>query len=400
MPPFGARHEALRAEIRAFVEREFRPHADEWEAARWFPNSVFGALAERGWLGLKYGPDADWVADAVFAEELARCGSGGLSAGIGAHTSIATPPIAKFGTPAQCERWLAPAIRGEKIAALAITEPDAGSDVAGARTRARRVDGGWLVNGAKTYITNGVRADFYVTAVRTRDEPGHGSMSFLVIEKGEGVTASKLEKLGWHASDTGEIAFADVFVPDEHLLGEEGRGFYLIMANFQWERLLMALGAVGSMRAGLERAVPRLAGRGQATRHAVAELATTAAAGAALTYHALRRFLAGDAVREVTMAKLATQRASFDLHDRLLGLLGPDPELERAARDSRLGPIGGGTDEIMKEILGRTMGVCWPTSGRRSRRPTRPRAGRSTSAAACTRARSRRRRWCSCRSRR
>src|SRR4029079_1716391 len=134
--------------------------------------------------------------------------------------------------------------------ALAITEPGTGSDVAGTRTRAVRVDGGWLVNGSKTYITNGVRADFYVTAVRT-GEAGHGGLSFLVIEKGDGVSATKLEKLGWHASDTGEIAFADVFVPAEHLLGEEGRGFYLIMANFQWERLLMALGAVGSMRAGL-----------------------------------------------------------------------------------------------------------------------------------------------------
>src|SRR4051794_14928799 len=313
-------------------------------------------LAERGWLGLKYGPDADWVADAVFAEELARSASGGLAAGIGAHTSIATPPIAKFGTPEQLERWLEPAIRGEKIGALAITEPDAGSDVASARTRALRVDGGWLVNGAKAFITNGVRADFYVTAVRTRPEPGHGGLSFLVIERGEGVHASRLEKLGWHASDTGEIAFDDVFVPEEHLLGEEGRGFYLIMANFQWERLLMALSAVGSMRAGLKRALPRLGGSGQAARHAYAWHATRAEAGAALTYQALRRFVAGgDAVREVTMAKLATQRASFELHDALLSLLGPDPELERAARDSRLGPIGGGTDEILKEILGRVL---------------------------------------------
>ena len=150
-----------------------------------------------------------------------------------------------------------------------------------------------------------------------------------------------------------------MFVPDEHLLGEEGRGFYLIMANFQWERLLMALGAVGSMRAGLERAIPRLRGprrRRSATRSR--SWPRRRRPGAALTYHALRRFLdGGDAVREVTMAKLATQRASFDLHDRLLSLLGPDPELERAARDSRLGPIGGGSDEIMKEILGRTMGV-------------------------------------------
>jgi acyl-CoA dehydrogenase len=167
VPPFEERHEALRAEIRAFVEAELRPHADEWEAARWFPNDVFAQLAQRGWLGLKYGLGADWVADAVFAEELARSGSGGLAAGIGAHTSIATPPIARFGTPEQRERWLEPAIRGKKIGALAITEPDAGSDVAGIRTRAARVDGGWIVNGAKTYITNGVRADFYVTAVRT-----------------------------------------------------------------------------------------------------------------------------------------------------------------------------------------------------------------------------------------
>ena len=191
-----------------------------------------------------------------------RAGSGGLAAGIGAHIGIATPPLATFGTEAQQERWLAPAIRGEKIAALAITEPDTGSDVAAIRTRAERVDGGWVVNGAKTFITNGVRADFYVTAVRTRPEPGHGSLSFLVIPAGEGVTARPLEKLGWHASDTAEIAFEDVAVPDDALLGEEGRGFYLIVANFQWERLLMALGAVGSMRATLERVIAILGERG------------------------------------------------------------------------------------------------------------------------------------------
>jgi acyl-CoA dehydrogenase len=365
--------------MRAFIEGELRPHAPEWEAARSFPNSVFAALAERGWLGLKYGPDADWVADAVLCEEMARSGSGGLAAGVGAHIGIATPPLATFGTEAQRERWLAPAVRGEKIAALAITEPDAGSDVASIRTRAEKVDGGWVVNGAKTFITNGVRADFYVTAVRTRPEPGHGSLSFLVVEAGEGVTARPLEKLGWHASDTAEIAFDDVAVPDGALLGEEGRGFYLIVANFQWERLLMSLGAVGSMRATLERVIAILAERGcsQAVRHRVAALAVSAETGAALTYHALRRFLdgarhseaAGDeasgrgsAVREVTMAKLATQRANFELQDACYGLLadlGHDDahDLARAARDARLGPIGGGTDEIMKEILGKTMGL-------------------------------------------
>ena len=365
VPPFTEAHEALRVEMRAFVEGELRPHAPEWEAARSFPNEVFAKLAARGWLGLKYGPDADWVADAVLCEELPRAGSGGLAAGIGAHIGIATPPLATFGTEAQRERWLAPAIRGEKIAALAITEPDTGSDVAAIRTRAERVDGGWVVNGAKTFITNGVRADFYVTAVRTRPEPGHGSLSFLVIPAGEGVTARPLEKLGWHASDTAEIAFDDVAVGDDALLGEEGRGFYLIVANFQWERLLMALGAVGSMRATLERVIAILGERGcsQSVRHTVAALAVRAESGTALTYHALRRFLdGGDAVREVTMAKLATQRANFELQDACYGLLADighedAHDLSRAARDARLGPIGGGTDEIMKEILGKTLGL-------------------------------------------
>jgi acyl-CoA dehydrogenase len=352
-PPFTEAHEAFRVQAREFVLGELRPHADAWEEAGWFPNEVFSALARRGWLGLKYG--GDLVADAVLAEELARCGSGGVAAGIGAHAHIATPPIFAFGTDAQRARWLEPAMRGERIGALAITEPDAGSDVAALRTRAERVDGGWLVSGAKTYITNGVRADFYVTAVRTGDA-SHGGVSLLVLERGDGITARALSKLGWRASDTAELAFDEVFVPSDHLLGDEGRGFYLIMANFQWERLVMALGAVGAMRRTLERAAVELRGRGQATRHRIAELATRAEAGTALTYHALRRHLDGaDAVREVTMAKLATQRANFELQDECLHLIGPDPELERAARDARLGPIGGGTDEIMREILGRSL---------------------------------------------
>ncbi len=348
---------------------ELRPHAPEWEAARSFPRAVFERCAAEGWLGLKYperygGSDRGYVADAVWIEELSRCGSGGLAAGIGAHAGIATPPVWKFGTEEQKQRWLAPAIRGEKIGALAITEPDAGSDVAAVRTHARRVDGGWIVNGSKTFITNGVRADFYVTAVKTRAEGGHHGLTFLVIERGEGVSARALEKLGWHASDTAELAFADVYVPDEHRLGDEGRGFHLIMANFQWERLAMALGAVGSMRATLERVIAFAAERrlGQAARHALALQATRAEAGTAMTYHALRRFLdGGDAVREVTMAKLATQRASFELQDACLQLvMGAgvrDADLERAARDSRLGPIGGGTDEIMREILARGLGL-------------------------------------------
>ena len=377
IPPFTQEHEDFRVAVRRFVETELRPHAREWEDARWFPNEVFERCAELGYLGLKYeeeygGQGGGYVADAVFAEELARCGSGGLAAGIGAHVNIATPPIWKFGTDDQKERYLRPAIAGEKIGALAITEPDAGSDVAGIRTTARRVDGGWVVNGSKMFITNGVRADFIVTAVKTTAEGGHHGISFLIVDKGAGVEASKIEKLGWHASDTALIAFDDVAVPEENLLGDENQGFYLIMANFQWERLLMALGAVGAMRVAYEKTVAfaqertafgkPLTGH-QALRHKLTDVATAVYTGQAVTYDALRRFAQGeDAVQQVTMAKLVTQRACFDVMDTCLQIHGGagymvEYDIERAARDARLGPIGGGTDEIMKEILGKSLGL-------------------------------------------
>jgi acyl-CoA dehydrogenase len=379
IPPFSDEHEELRESIRRFVEKELRPHAREWEDAQWFPNEVFTRMAELGFLGLKYpeeygGQGGDYLHDAVLTEELSRCGSGGLAAGVGAHISIATPPIWKFGTDEQKRRWLAPAIAGDKIGALGITEPDAGSDVAGLRTRARKVDGGYVVNGSKTFITNGVRADFVVTAVKTTDDGGHHGISFLVIEKGmDGFSVSrKLEKLGWHASDTGELAFNDVFVPDENLLGEENKGFYLIMANFQWERLVMALGSVAGMQAVLERTIEfalereafgRPIAKHQAIRHKIAEMAVKVETGRALTYHALRLFADGqDAIREVTMAKLRTQRDAFEVADEAVQIHGGagymrEYDVERAARDARLGPIGGGTDEIMREILGKLLGL-------------------------------------------
>ena len=376
IPPFTAEHEEFRQAVRRFVQTELRPHAREWEDARWFPNDVFGRLAELGYIGLKfpaeYGGDNDPVADAVFVEELAWCGSGGVAAGIGAHGGIAMPPIWKFGTEDQKQRYLVPGIRGETIGALAITEPDAGSDVASIRTHARRVDGGYMVNGSKLFITGGVRANFLVTAVKTTQEGGHRGLSFLIIDRGPGVESSAIEKLGWHASDTAHITFDDVFVPEENLLGEENAGFYLIMANFQWERLLMALGAVGAMNVAFEntlrfalerRAFGKAIGHHQAIRHKLAEVALTVEAGRDVTYAALRRYVAGeDAVRDVTIAKLATQRAAFDVMDTCLQIHGGagymvEYDIERAARDARLGPIGGGTDEIMKEILGRSLGL-------------------------------------------
>jgi len=379
IPPFTAEHEELRESIRSFVEREIRPHTPEWEAAEEFPLDLFTRMGELGFLGLKYpeeygGQGGDYLHDAVLTEEMARCGSGGVSAGIGGHVGIATPPIFKFGTEEQKQRWLVPGIKGEKIAALAITEPGTGSDVAGIKTSARRDNGEYVVNGSKTFITNGVRADLYVTAVKTTQEGGHQGLSFLVIEKGmPGFTVSrKLEKLGWHASDTGELSFQDVRVPEENLLGEENRGFYQIMANFQWERLAMALGAVGGMQAMFERtleyakqreAFGRPVGRFQAIRHKLAEMATLIEAARDYTYHGLRLFVSDqECISEVSIAKLFCTETAVRVADEAVQIHGGygymrEYDVERGLRDARLGPIGGGTSEIMKEIIGRRMGL-------------------------------------------
>jgi acyl-CoA dehydrogenase len=380
MPPFSDEHEQLRASARGFIERELAPHAQQWEDERWFSDEVFPKLAAQGLLGLKYpeeygGQGGDYLHEAVLCEEMARIGSGGTAAGIGAHINIATPPIWKFGTAEQKQRYLVPAIRGERIGALGITEPGAGSDVAAISTRAERVDGGWLLNGEKTYITNGVRAHFIVTAVKTKvaSAPArHHDISFLIVDRGDGVSSSALHKLGWHASDTATISFQDVFVPEENLLGELNEGFKLIMANFQWERLAMALGAVGAMALAWERTAEfarerRAFGRPlsghQAIRHKLADLATSVHTCRCVTYDALRRFVAGEEpLREVTMAKLLTQRACFELMDACLQIHGGagymrEYFIERAARDARLGPIGGGSDEIMREVLGRVLAL-------------------------------------------
>jgi acyl-CoA dehydrogenase len=376
-PPFSDEHEELRQSARGFIERELAPHARQWEEEKWFPQEVFGKLAAQGLLGLKYpgeygGQGGDYLHEAVLCEEMARIGSGGAAAGIGAHINIATPPIWKFGSEDQKQRYLVPAIAGGLIGALGITEPGAGSDVAALSTRADRVDGGFLVNGEKTYITNGLRADFIVTAVKTTPEGGHGGISFLIIDRGEGVESSALEKLGWHASDTATISFQDVFVAEENLLGPLNEGFKLIMANFQWERLAMALGAVGAMQIAWDRTADYARERQafgkplsahQVTRHKLADLATSVYTCRCVTYDALRRFIAGEEpLKEVTMAKLLTQRACFELMDECLQIHGGagymrEYWVERAARDARLGPIGGGSDEIMREILGRLLSL-------------------------------------------
>ncbi|MDQ6746476.1 MAG: acyl-CoA dehydrogenase family protein, partial [Candidatus Dormibacteraeota bacterium] len=364
---FDEEHEAYRDSIRSFVSKELAPHAEEWESAEDFPDEVFRRMGGLDLFGNKFeeqygGSGAGPIFEAVLIEELARCGSGGVAAGIGAHAQIALPPIANFGTEEQKQRWLVPGIRGEKIAALGITEPEAGSDVSGITTRAVRDGEHYVLNGGKVFITNGCRADILVTAVRTGEDP-HAGVSFIVVEKGTpGFDQStRLEKLGWRASDTAQIFFSDCRVPAANMLGGEGAAFPMIMANFQWERLAMALGAVtgaeqtlrlattyASERVAFSRPIVRF----QVIKHKLVEMATEIEMARHLTYHALWLYSQGrDAVKEVSMAKIAATECHTHVADEAVQIHGGYGYMmefpgQRAWRDARLGPIGGGTTQI------------------------------------------------------
>src|SRR5919202_6262856 len=286
---FTDEHEQLRESIRAFVLKELRPHAQEWEETT-FPDWVFQRMGELGLLGLSYpeeygGQGGDYYCNLVLAEEMTNSNCGGLTMGVAVHTDMATPPIFAFGTEEQKQRYLVPCIKGEKISCLGITEPDAGSDVAGIRTRAVREDGEWVINGSKTYITNGHRADYIVLVTKTDPDAGYdGFTLFLVDMDLPGVVREKrLGKLGMHASDTALLAFQDVRVPATALLGQEGKGFYHISWELQGERLIGAAGCVAgaqrvfdqTLKYAQERnAFGRPIGRFQAIRHKFAEMAT------------------------------------------------------------------------------------------------------------------------------
>jgi acyl-CoA dehydrogenase len=369
-------HEAYRESVRAFVSRELRPSAEDWEQAEDFPDEIFRRMGALDLFGNKFeekygGTGAGHVFEAVLVEEISRCGSGGVAAGLGAHAQIALPPIASFGNEEQKRRWLVPGIRGELIAALGITEPEAGSDVSGIQTRAVRDGDDYILNGSKIYITNGCRADIVVTAVRTGPDP-HAGVSFIVVEKGTpGFDQSiKLKKLGWRASDTAQIFFSDCRVPAANMLGGEGAGFPMITANFQWERLTMALGAVAGAEQTLQLARDYAEGRVafnrpivrfQVIKHKLVEMATEIEMARHLTYHALWLFSQGrDAVREVSMAKIAATEAATHVADEAVQVHGGygymmEFPVQRAWRDARLGPIGGGTTQIMREIIAKSM---------------------------------------------
>jgi alkylation response protein AidB-like acyl-CoA dehydrogenase len=375
---FTDEHEQLRESIRSFAQRELAPHAEEWEETT-FPDWVFERMGELGFLGLSYpeeygGQGGDYPANIVLAEEIVHANSGGLAMGVAVHTDMATPPIHLFGTEEQKQRYLVPAISGEKISCLGITEPDAGSDVSGIKTRAVRDGDEWVINGSKTYITNGHRADFIVLVTKTDPDAGYdGFTLFLVDMDSPGVIREKrLEKLGMHASDTALLAFNDVRVPDEAVLGEEGKGFYHIMWELQGERLIGAAGCVaGAQRAfdkTLEYAKERTAfgrpiGRFQVIRHKFAEMATKIESARQMVYTTAWRFQNGEyPVREISMAKLHASRVAVEVADECIQIHGgagymKEYGIERVWRDMRLNRIGAGTDEIMLDVIGRSYGV-------------------------------------------
>jgi acyl-CoA dehydrogenase len=371
-PLFQPEHEEFRQTVRRFIEREVAPHAAEWDVARTFPRELFRRFGELDLLGLKYpeaygGTNSGLLYEAVLMEELSRCGSGGVAGAIGAHIAIATPPLFRYGSEALKKRWLTPAVSGEAIGALAITEPGGGSDVAAIKTRAVRQDGHFVVNGSKVFITNGTRADFLVTAVRTTPEGGHHGISLLLVERGTpGFSASRIETLGWWPSDTAELTFADARVPVGNLLGEENRGFRYIMETFQWERLWAAITSAAGAQRSLELAIDYAQNRVafgqplahmQVIRHKLADMALEVEKARRLAYHALWLYLEDrPSAKETAMAKLAATEAASWVADQALQIHGGygytmEFPIQRAWRDARLGPIGGGTSEIMKEII-------------------------------------------------
>lgn len=375
---FDPSHQMVRDSVRRFVEREILPDIDAWEDAESFPRELYQKAGAAGILGIGYpevlggSHEGDVFAKVAASEELMRCGSGGLVAGLGS-LDIGLPPIVKWARPEVRERVVPQVLSGEKISALAVTEPGGGSDVANLQTRAVRDGEFYRVSGSKTFITSGVRADFYTVAVRT-GAPGFGGISLLLIEKGTpGFTVGRqLKKMGWWASDTAELFFDDCRVPVGNLIGAENMGFACIMGNFQSERLALALMANMTSQLALEEALKwarereafgKPIGKFQVIKHRLAEMATALEVSREFTYRQAAKMAAGQSViKEISMAK----NVATDTSDRItteavqiLGGLGYMREslVERLYRDNRILSIGGGTREVMNEIISKQMGI-------------------------------------------
>ncbi len=374
---FDDTHRMVRDTVRSFVQREILPYVNDWEEAGEFPRELYKKAAEAGILGIgapeKWGGSGEDVFMKVAAcEEMVRCTSGGVGASLGS-LDIGLPPVWKWGSEALQEKVVPPVLAGDKIAALAVTEPGGGSDVANLRTRAVRDGDHYVVNGSKTFITSGVRADYYTVAVRTGD-PGFGGISLLLVEKDTpGFTVGrKLKKMGWWASDTAELFFEDCRVPAENLIGAENGGFFCIMSNFQMERLILAVTANMTAQVALDEAMAYAREREafgrpiagfQVTRHKLAEMATQVAVSREFTYRVAARLANGeDCVLDVSMAKnQATQCADRVTWDavQIFGGAGymRGTVVERLFRDNRILSIGGGTYEIMNEVIAKRLGL-------------------------------------------
>ncbi|AMQ82103.1 acyl-CoA dehydrogenase family protein [Pseudomonas glycinae] len=375
---FDPSHQLVRDSVRRFVEREILPDIDAWEEAENFPRELYLKAGAAGILGIGY-PEAlggshegDLFAKIAASEELMRCGSGGLVAGLGS-LDIGLPPIVKWARPEVRDRVVPQVLSGEKISALAVTEPGGGSDVANLQTRAVRDGDHYRVSGSKTFITSGVRADYYTVAVRT-GAPGFGGISLLLIEKGTpGFTVGRqLKKMGWWASDTAELFFDDCRVPVGNLIGAQNMGFACIMGNFQSERLALALMANMTAQLALEESVKwakereafgKPIGKFQVIKHRLAEMATSLEVSREFTYRQAAKMAAGQSViKEISMAKnFATDTSDRITNEavQILGGLGYMREslVERVYRDNRILSIGGGTREVMNEIISKQMGL-------------------------------------------
>jgi alkylation response protein AidB-like acyl-CoA dehydrogenase len=375
---FSDEHDALRETLRRFMIAELQPHAEEWEETT-FPDWVFPRMGELGFLGLdkpvQYGGQGgDYYTSLVLAEELVHSHSGGLAMAVAVQTDMTLPPILAFGTTEQKREWAAPAIAGTKILCLGITEPDAGSDVAGIKTRACTDGADYVITGSKTYITNGLRADAILLVAKTDPEAGYdGFTLFLLPMDLPGVTRDRrLKKLGMHASDTAALTFQDVRIPRSAVLGEVGKGFYHIMWELQGERLIGAAGSVAGAQHVFDRtlayakqreAFGRAIGHFQVTRHKFAQMATKIEAARQLVYTSAWRHQNGEyPVREISMAKLFAARTAVEVADECIQIHGGagymrEFGIERAWRDLRLNRIGAGSDEIMLEVIGRSYGL-------------------------------------------
>ncbi|MFL5230612.1 MAG: acyl-CoA dehydrogenase family protein [Microvirga sp.] len=377
-PWFGPEHRMLRDQVRRFVEEEIKPRADAWEEQGFVPRDVLRRMGELGFFGIRYpaafgGSEMDALGTVVLAEELGRSGYGGVAITVLVHTDMASVHVFNGGSEGQRARWMPGIIAGEVITAVAVTEPDAGSDVKGIRTTARRGPDGYVLDGTKLFITNGVHADLYCVAAKTGGErtPSRGLTMFLVEKGTPGLSVGRtLDKHGWRSSDTAELHFDECRIPAENLLGEEGRGFYAIMRNFQNERLAIAAMALGEAQAAIELTLAWVRARQafgatlwdkQAIRQKLAMLAARIEAGRQLVYATAWRSARGaDCIREVSMAKAycgelvnEVMYACVQCHGGMGFMRGT--AIERMARDARVQAIGGGATEVMLEEVAKRM---------------------------------------------